>query len=160
MSGAPLRAASSPISSVRRMAESATVAALRTKRDKLVRIINSYKKSATTARCDLAHINATLEFFERGNQTNAYPSRLSIARMFNRGEIFELCKTALFEASHGLDTRELALYVIRAKGIDENDSVLRKAIGFRVIQAMLRQEMRGHVTPTGKRRGVRVWVSL
>jgi hypothetical protein len=139
------------------MAESATVTALRTKRDELERIIGSYEKSATAARRDLAHVNATLELLERDDASGAYPSRLSIARMFKRGEIFALCKEALVGASEGLDTRELALALIRAKGMDENDKILRKAIGFRIVQAMLRQEMRGHVTRGKKRKGVRIW---
>ncbi|MGH6936305.1 MAG: hypothetical protein ACRED2_09010 [Methylocella sp.] len=139
------------------MAESATATALRTKRDELERIIGSYEKSISAARRDLAHINATLELFEREGVECAYPSRLSIARMFKRGEIFGLCKAALAAASDGLDTRELALAVIRAKRMDEIDAILRKAICFRIVQAMLRQEIRGHVASNLKRKGVRVW---
>ncbi len=139
------------------MAESATVMALRNKRDELVRVISSYEKSATAARRDLVHVNATLELLERDGASDAYSSRLSIARMFKRGELFSLCQAALAEAPEGLDTRELALPVIRAKGMDEGDKILRKAIGFRIVQAMLRQEMRGHVTRGKKRKGVMIW---
>ena len=142
------------------MAESTTVTALRTKRDELERIIGSYEKSISAARSDLAHVNATLEFLGRDGASNIYPSRLSIVRMFERGEIFCLCNAALAAAPEGLDTRELALAVIRAKGLDERDPVLRKAIGFRVVQVMLRQEARGNVRWVGKRRGVRVWGSI
>ncbi len=139
------------------MAESTTVTALRSKRDELERIISSYERSATAARRDLAHINATLELFERGGAPAVYQSHMSIVRMFKRGELFALCNAALAEAQDGLDTRELALCVVRAKGKDESDRVLRKAIGFRVVQAMLRQEARGRVATAGRRRGVRVW---
>jgi len=55
---------------------------------------------------------------------------MSIVRMFKRGEIFELCKIALSVPPQCLDTRELALYVIHAKGMYENDTILRKAISF------------------------------
>jgi hypothetical protein len=140
------------------MAESSTVTALRTKRDELERIISSYETATTAARRDLAHVNATLELFERNGSPTAYPSRISIVRMFKRGELFALCTTALAEAPEGLDTRELALAAIRAKGMDENDRVLRKAIGFRIVQAMLRQELRGRLARAGKRKGVRVWI--
>ncbi|MFZ0495099.1 MAG: hypothetical protein WBE80_16630 [Methylocella sp.] len=139
------------------MAESSTVTALRTKRDELERIISSYEKATTAARRDLAHFSATLELLERDGTQAAYPSRMSIVRMFKRGELFALCNAALAEAIGGLDTRELALVVIRARGMDEADSVLRKAIGFRIVQAMLRQRMRGFVTGAVKRKGVRVW---
>jgi len=141
------------------MAEPQIVNTLRSKRDELERIIVSYEMAATAARRDLAHVNATLEMFERDGALTAYPSRMSIVRMFKRGEIFRLCNAALAEAQ-GLDTRELALAVIRAKGINENDTVLRKAIGFRIVQVMLRQEARGHVAAAGKRRGVMVWSLL
>jgi hypothetical protein len=82
---------------------------------------------------------------------------MSISRMFKRGEIFALCKATLAAAPESHDTRELALAVIRAKGMDENDTVLRKAVGFRVVQAMLRQEMSGQIAGARKRKGVRVW---
>lgn len=139
------------------MAEPQIVTTLRSKRDELERIISSYEAAATAAQRDLAHVNATLELFEREGAPNAYPSRMSIVRMFKRGELSVLCNVALAEASSGLDTRELALCVVRAKGIDESDRVLRKAIGFRIVQAMLRQEMRGRIIAAGKRKGVRVW---
>jgi hypothetical protein len=76
--------------------------------------------------------------------------------MFKRGELFALCKAALAEATEGLDTRELALAVIRTNGMNETDAILRKAIGFRIVQVMLRQEIRGHTTSAEKRRGLRV----
>src|ERR1700730_18316082 len=137
------------------MAESATATALRTKRDELVRVIGSYEKSISAARRDLAHVNATLELFERDTPPNVYPSRLSIARTFKRGEIFCLCHTALTAAPEGLDTRELATAVVTAKGMDQADTVLRKAICFRIVQAMLRQGMQGRVASYRKRKGVR-----
>jgi hypothetical protein len=139
------------------MAEPQIVNTLRSKRDELERVISSYEKAVTVARRDLAHINATLELFERDGALTAFPSRLSIVRMFKRGELFALCNAALAEAPEGLDTRELARAVVRAKGMDEADTVLRKAIGFRIVQAMLRQRVRGHAATVGKRRGIRIW---
>jgi hypothetical protein len=103
--------------------------------------------------------NAAPELFERGGAPDAYPSRMSIVRIFKRRELFALCNAALAKAPDGLDTRELALAVIRAKGMDESDRVLRKAIGFRIVQAMLRQELQRRVIRAGKRKGVRVWFS-
>jgi hypothetical protein len=68
--------------------------------------------------------------FERHGAAGAYPSRLSIARMFKRGEIFELCKIALSVSPQCLDTRELALYVIHAKGLMLYHNYERKVIGW------------------------------
>ena len=139
------------------MAESSIVTAPRTKRDELERNIGSYEAATTAAKPDLAHVNATLELLERDGGQTAYPSRLSIVRMFKRGELFALCNAALAEAPKGLDTRELARAVICARGMDETDAVLRKAIGFRIVQVMLRQKMRGRIIGAAKRKGVRVW---
>jgi hypothetical protein len=98
---------------------------LRAKRDELDRIITSYEGALAAATRDFANVNAALELFETDSVPAASPSRLSIVRMFKRGEIFDLCKIALAQATAGLDTRELARALILAKGMDENDSVLR-----------------------------------
>src|ERR1700730_17250723 len=139
------------------MAEPQIINLLRSKSDELDRIISSYEGALAAARRDFANVNVTLELFERNGEAAAYPSRMSIVRMFKRGELFALCKAVFIEAPEGLDTRELARAVIRAKGMNEADTVLRKAIGFRVVQVMLRQELRGTVLGAAKRKGVRVW---
>jgi hypothetical protein len=139
------------------MADPHIITALRAKRNELDRIIISYEGALAAARRDFANVTATLELFEIESAPAAYPSRMSIVRMFKRGEIFALRNAALAEAPEGLDTRELARSVIRAKGMDEADSVLRKAIGYRIVQTMLRHERRGHIVGAGKRKGARVW---
>jgi hypothetical protein len=60
----------------------------------------------------------------------------------------------------GLDTRELAFAAIRAMGMNEDDKVLRKAVSFRIVQIMLRQELLGRIVGSAKRKGVRVWRNL
>ena len=79
------------------MAEPQIVTTLRTKRDELEleRIIGSYEKVIEATRVDLSHINATLQLFERYGAPRDYPSRMSIIRVFKRGEIFALCEAAL-----------------------------------------------------------------
>ncbi len=139
------------------MAEPQIVTTLRSKRDELERIISSYEKAIEAARHDLAHVNATLQLFERDGVTSAYPSRMSIIRVFRRGEIFSICKEALAQAPAGMDTRELALAGLRAKGMDEGDAVLRKAVAYSIINVMGQQFRRGNITDAGKRNGVRVW---
>jgi hypothetical protein len=139
------------------MAEPQIVNTLRSKRDELERIIGSYEKAIEAARRDLAHVNATLQLFERDGVPNAYPSKMSIIRLFRRGEVFSICKAALAQVADGMDTRELAVAVLRAKGMDEGDAVLRKAIAYSIINVMRAQHRRGNVTDSGRRRGVRVW---
>jgi hypothetical protein len=104
------------------LAEPQIVNTLRSKRNELERIIASYEKATEAARRDLAHVNATLQLFEREGVPNAYPSRMNLIRVFRRGEIFAICKAALWQAPIGMDTRELALAVLTAKGVDIQDA--------------------------------------
>ncbi len=139
------------------MAEPQIVTTLSNKRDELERIIGSYERAIEAARRDLAHVNATLQLFEREGVPNGYPSRTNLVRVFRRGEIFSICKAALAQAQAGMDTRELALAVLRAKEMDEGDAVLRKALAWSIINVMRVEHRRGKVADAGRRRGVRVW---
>jgi len=142
------------------MAELQIVNTLRSKRDELERIIGSYEKAIESARRDLAHVNATVQLFERDGVANGYPSKMSIIRVFRRGEIFAICKIALAQAPAGMDTRDLALAVLRVKGMDTQDAVLRKAVAYSIINVMRQQFRRGNIADSGKRKGVRVWTRV
>lgn len=142
------------------MSEPQIVNTLGAKRDELERIIVSYEKATEAARRDLSHVNATLALFEKEGAPQAYPSKMSIIRVFKRGEIFAICKEALAQAPGGMDTRELALAVLRSKGMDESDAVLRKAVAYSIINVMRAQFRRGKIKDAGKRRGVRVWAPI
>ena len=139
------------------MADPHILTTLRRKRDETEATIRAYEKKAETLRRDLAHVNATLRLFELNGDHEVFPVHMDLNRLFKRGEIIAISKQALEAAPEGLDTRELALAVIRAKGMDEGDAVLRKAINYRIVQAMRMQEMRGKVSSSGTRKGVRVW---
>lgn len=139
------------------MADPHILTTLRRKRDETEAAIRAYEKKAEALRRDLAHVNATLRLFELNGAHEVFPVHMDLTRLFKRGEVFAICKQALEAAPDGLDTRELALAVIRAKGMDEADAVLRKAINYRIVQAMRMQEMRGRVSGAGRRKGVRVW---
>jgi len=56
-----------------------------------------------------------------------------------------------------LTTKELALYLMKAKGMDLGDAVLAKAIGNRLIHSLRMQQQRGSGEREGKRKGVSVW---
>jgi hypothetical protein len=132
------------------------VTTLRSKRDAIEQTIASYQKKIEAARRDLAHVNATLRMFESPEGRTQFPVYMDTLRLFRRGEIVTICKAAL--AKEGpLDTRELALRVIRAKRLDTKDAVLRKSIAFRIVQALRLQAKRGGVIALPKRKGVRVW---
>lgn len=138
------------------MAESQTLVVLRQKRDEIERAITAYEKQLETARRDLAHVNATLRMFEAPDGRTEFPVYVDTLRLFRRGELAAICKKALAEEGP-LDTRELAVRVIRAKGLDEADTVLRTSITYRIVQAMRLQWKRGRVDSPERRGGVRVW---
>lgn len=78
-----------------------------------------------------------------------------VNRLFKRGEIVNLCKQAMADKGP-MDTRELSHHVMRAKGFAENNE-LRKAIAFRIVQALRLQRKRGKVKSVGKRGNALVW---
>lgn len=139
------------------MADPQIVNTLRSKRDEIERAIKAYEKHIADARADLSHINATLRLFEVGGEQTQFPVHMGLARLFKRGELFALCKAALESAPEGLDTRQLALSVVRAKGLDATDKVLRQSVAYSIVNVMRRQAGRGTVIMGDKRRGVRVW---
>ncbi|GFO83483.1 MAG: hypothetical protein A49_31100 [Methyloceanibacter sp.] len=138
------------------MAESQTLVILRDKRDKIERAIAAYEKEIQQARRDLAHVNATIRMFEAPEGRTQFPVYVDTLRLFKRGELAELCKAALADEGP-LTTPELALRVARAKGLDEDDKVLRQSIAYRIVQALRLQWKRGKIESPEKRGGVRVW---
>ena len=58
-------------------------------------------------------------------ETREFPAYVQLGRLWKRGEISAVCREALTDEGP-LDTRELAVRVIRAKGLDEGDKVLRQ----------------------------------
>ncbi len=114
------------------MADPHIITTLQAKRDAIEATILAYQGKLDQARRDLAHVSA---------YTNT-------SRLFRRGEMVTLCKAAL--ASHGpQDTRELARRVAEAKGMDSADPVLRKALAYRIVQALTLQWKRGGLGSEG-----------
>jgi hypothetical protein len=68
----------------------------------------------------------------------------------------KICKAAL--ASGPMTTRELALHVIKTKGLDDRDKVLARIITARIIYALRYQWTQGLlVRLPKKRKGMCVW---
>ena len=142
------------------MTEPNVVLTLRRKRDEIENAIAAYRGKLEEAERDLSAVAATLRLFELGDQREQFPAYADISRLWKRGEIVKVCRAAL-EAEGPLDTRELALRVLRAKGLDEGDAVLRKSVAYRIVQALGLAAKRGTtLTSEGKRKGVRVWIPL
>ena len=70
-------------------------------------------------------------------------------RLFKRGEPWAICAAAL--ATGPQTTKELALALMRAKGMDLGDTVLAKAIGHRLIHSLRMQAARVSVWQLPKR---------
>ena len=138
------------------MADLHIISTLTTKRDAIERTIAAYEKRIEVAKRDLSHVNATLAMFAAPEDRTEYPVYMDTLRLFKRREIATLAKAALAQEGP-LDTRELALRVIRSKGMDEGDRVLRASIAFRITQALNLQAKRGSICALPKRKGVRMW---
>lgn len=116
------------------MAEIHTVTTLRSKRAEIIAATSNYEKRLAQARADLAHITAAITIFEASGDVEDIPPYVDIHRRFKRSEAMNLCKEAL--ASGPLNTRQLALKVMAAKGLDTGDKVLPKAVAGRLIHAL------------------------
>jgi hypothetical protein len=137
------------------MAEIRTVTTLKRKREEIGASIRMYEKKITQARADLAHVAAAIRIFEASDRPADLAQYVDHYRLFKRGEPWAICAAAL--ASGPLSTKELALALMRAKGLDLADAVLAKAIGNRLIHSLRMQEHNGRVKRQGKRKGVSVW---
>ena len=138
------------------MAETHCVHALYTRRDKIVAAILKYEAQLLRAQHDLAHVNAALYLFTAAGEPKDYPSYVDLRRVYRRGETTRICLEAL-KAEGPLDTRELTLRVLRAKGLDETDAVLRNGVSFRVIHALSRLSVKEQVVKECKRKRAFVW---
>jgi hypothetical protein len=138
------------------MADPHILSTLRRKRDDIEAAIAVYAKQIEEAQRDLAAVNATLRLFELNGEPQEFPAYVDLGRLWRRGEIGAVCREAL--AKEGpLDTRELALIVVKAKGLDASDKVLRQTVAFRIVQALSIAAKRGMISGPAKRKGVCLW---
>ena len=138
------------------MSEPIAVLALRKKRDQISGTIAHYERLIREAGQDLAHVNAALRLFEVTGEAADLPPYVDLNRLLRRGETTKICMDAL--AKEGpLDTRQLALRVIKAKGLSESDKVLAQSIALRVVQTLRMRARRNKVECITKTKGVCVW---
>jgi hypothetical protein len=122
------------------MGEIRTVTTLRAKREEILISIKLYEKQIAQARADLAY-HCGLRIFEASGDPKEMSRYVDTYRMFKRGEPIDLCKEVL--ASGPKSTRELALHVMAAKGLDTGDKVLAKAVASQFIHSLRMQAQRG-----------------
>jgi hypothetical protein len=138
------------------MADPHAISILRRKRDEIESAISAYERRIKDAQRDLSAVNATLRLFELNGEPQQFPVYCDLSRLFKRFEMVRLAKAALAEEGP-LDTRELALRVMRAKGLDETDKVMRQTVAFKLVQALGIAAKHGRIGSEGKRKGVRLW---
>jgi len=139
------------------MSEPQVIVTLRNKAQELEAHIAKLEKAADQARLDLAHIKASILMFGAPAAGEQFPMHFNLGRLFKGRELGRMCSAAL--AIGPQDTRQLAEYVIREKGLDADDKPLRISIQLRVVQAMRMREKRGQVTRQGKRAQAIVWTA-
>jgi hypothetical protein len=137
------------------MSEIRTVTTLRMKRDEIRATIRMYEKKLEQAKSDLAHVTAAARLFEASGKPQDIARYVDSYRLFKRGEPWAICAAALVNGP--LTTKELALELMKAKGMNLGDTILAKGIGNRLIHSLRMQETRGRVCREGKRHGVSVW---
>lgn len=139
------------------MSQPQVINTLRTKADHIAAHIAGLERELVQSRTSLAHINAAIVLFDVPDADSRHPALMDLNRLFKRRELTTICEQVL-AANGPLDTRELALHVIRVKGFDENDKHLKRAIAFRIVQALRIQEKRsGPIARLGKVSNVVVW---
>lgn len=138
------------------MGEPIAVMALRRKRDEISGVIAHYERLIRDAQNDLAHVNASLRLFAATGEPSELPAYVDLNRVLRRGETTRFCMEAL-AADGPLDTRELALRIMRIKGLNESDKVLLTSIALRVVQTLRMRARRGKVDGTVRRKGVCLW---
>lgn len=106
-------------------------------------------------RSDLAYVTAVLRLFEVSGKAQDLARYSDHYRLFKRGEPWAIYSASL--ATDPLTTKELALALVKAEGMDLGDAVLAKAIVYRLIHSLRMQEQRGRVKRHGKRHGVSEW---
>jgi hypothetical protein len=138
------------------MATPLGVSMLTKKRDKIRDIIAMYEAKLNQAQADLAHVNAALRLFAATGEPEDFPPYVDLNRVFRRGETTQFCLKTLREEGP-LDTRQLTVRLMKAKGLDAGDKVLCQTIALRVVQTLRVRARRKLIDGSERRKGVCVW---
>jgi len=132
------------------MGEPHVVSGLRAKQEEIRRRIRILQKQLTACRADLATMDRALYVF---GEPAKYPKR---PQLFGRGERARIIFDALREAPDGLDTKELAIIVMKAKGLELDKAGLFQ-LRRHICIGLQRFLSKGRVKQGAMRNGVRVW---
>jgi hypothetical protein len=135
----------------------ALIAGLNAKLHEIEQRLAAYMRKMKELEAVLSTHRAVLQAAAQHVDGVSYLPHLSVRRVFGRGEMQRYCLEALEAAGHPLDTRELAEYAIRSKGMDADDVAIRKKVIGSVQQAMKTARRYRRARSLARRRGVIVW---
>ena len=130
---------------------------LREVEGQLVRHIESLRRRIEVLQATATNMRAVLSFHRVGIGSDDFLPNMSVRRLLGRGETRGYCMEALKAAPDGLDTRELARYVMVRKGLDADDDVLVGQIVRSVAYVLMAARRKKIVRSDGKRNGRRLW---
>jgi hypothetical protein len=81
---------------------------------------------------------------------------VDLNRVLRRGKTTNIFMEVLAKKG-ALDTRQRAMWVIRAKGLSENDKVLAQTVALRVVQTLRMRARRGKVESVTRSKGICIW---
>ena len=139
------------------MSQPQVINTLSEKKSEIEAHIGSLERDLDQARRDMSAILATIKVFS--GEAVVPTAYMNLSKVFPRFELPRLCKAALEAAQGPLSTRAIAAYIIQAKGLDQGDRHLRKAIAYKVVQHMRRLERERKVKRQGKNSGAVVWAA-
>lgn len=121
---------------------------LNSKRKDIEAYIGSLERDLDQARRDLSAVLAAIKvFMAEGPRITPY---MHMTKVFPRHELPKLCTEALAAATGPISTTEIAIYIMRAKGLDDGDRHLRKAICYKAVQVLRMWEKRKKVVRHSK----------
>ena len=139
------------------MADPLILSTLEDKLHELRASIVTYEERLEQARQELAVMTAALTIFARdgGRITDTRPA--TVRNLFKRGEVITICRKALANAPEGLTTRDLGIACLVARGFNQDDPVLLRAMVGLLSNTLKKAVRRGDLVKVGEDGRKVVW---
>ena len=138
------------------MPKSHILSTLLRKRAGIEAVIAAHEAKIEAARVDLAAIDRSIRLFDPNAERDDVTAYFELGKLWKRGEIVAVCRDVL-QHEGPLNTRQLAVRVAKAKGIDDQDATLIKLLTFRITRTLSNAMKRELVRDGGRERGIRLW---
>jgi hypothetical protein len=130
---------------------------LRSKRAEISGHILELEKRVTRLRADLANIDAAIRILSPGAEPGTIPPKRAYKRTqyFARNELSRLALDILRKAQGPLAAREIAVAIMKAKGLRMGDDALCATVTDMLLVALRSNARRGTIVKTGVSRDAR-----